>query len=154
MEWTRPKRIFQILNYKPNPPKWKPDSTDVVTRMEKTRECECPVPRSNVLDVELLGEILRDYFHVFHNRRLLPYPGRPTHSVFLSQKGEELQALRQAYRRAKTSLDRMESHDEFMQECLATGKTPKGLRVPVKCHALLPHYSDVEECFRATKSRA
>ena len=71
----------------------------------------------------------------------------------LSQKGEELQALRQAYRKAKTSLDR-QSHNEFMQECLATGKTPKGLRVPVKCHTLLPHYSDVEERFQVTKCRA
>ncbi len=44
------------------------------------------------------------------------------------------------------------SHLDFIKECNRIHSTPKGLRVNVKCHALLPHYSNVITRFQNNKS--
>ncbi len=46
------------------------------------------------------------------------------------------------------------SHLDFIKECNRIHSTPKGLRVNVKCHALLPHYSNVITRFQNNKERA
>ncbi len=44
----------------------------------------------------------------------------------------------------------MNSHQEFTEECLHKDLTPRGLRVKVRCNALLPTYSNVRDKFRET----
>ena len=48
----------------------------------------------------------------------------------------------------------MHSHQEFTDECATSNLTPRGLRVKVRCNALLPTYSNVRETFKSTSELA
>ncbi len=48
---------------------------------------------------------------------------------------------------ASRDYDRVDSHQEFTEECLRKNLTPRGLQVKLKCNALLPKYSNVRDRF-------
>ena len=49
---------------------------------------------------------------------------------------------------------RMQSHEEFSKTCLEEQKVPKGLRVKVRCNALLAGKTDVAQRFKETAATA
>ncbi len=70
------------------------------------------------------------------------------------EKDKSLLSLRQQYKKAKTNITRATSHLNFLQQCEEQQKTPKGLRVNVKCNALLADYTNVKDQFKTTKDNA
>ncbi len=62
-----------------------------------------------------------------------------------------LLAGRKKYKKLQSQLARVSSHAD---ECSQEGITPKGLRVNVKCNALLPDYSNVRQRFKQTSTQA
>ncbi len=77
----------------------------------------------------------------------------PSMEVDIQEK-KSLLALRQAYKKAKSNLDRSNSHFEFLQECVEKENAPKGLNVNVKCNALMSDCTDVQVRFDNTKKYA
>ena len=67
---------------------------------------------------------------------------------------KSLLALRQQYKKTRTNIARVRSHLNFLQQCQEQQKTPKGLRVNVRCNALLADYTNVKEQFKTTKETA
>ncbi len=65
-----------------------------------------------------------------------------------------LLAFRQEYKKVSTCITRANSHLNFIQQCEERENVPKGLRVNVKCNALLTEYTQVKEKFMATKTMA
>lgn len=65
-----------------------------------------------------------------------------------------LLALRQAYKRTRCNLARVNSHLEFIYQCTHEEKTPKGLTVNVRCNALLADLTNIKEKFKETKLEA
>ncbi len=65
-----------------------------------------------------------------------------------------LLAGRKKLRKLHSQQLRVNSQLEFLEECHTNSTIPKGLRVNVKCHALLPDYTIVAEKFCRTKETA
>ena len=65
-----------------------------------------------------------------------------------------LLTLRKRYKRARCNLMRVNSHLDFIRECQQKQLTPKGLRVNVKCNALLKDLTDVGHRFKETTACA
>ncbi len=65
-----------------------------------------------------------------------------------------LLVLRQEYKRIKSSLNKTQSHLEFLKECDQKHNIPKGLQVNVRCNALLADRTDVRERFKGYKDQA
>lgn len=58
--------------------------------------------------------------------------------IFLTQREDKsLLSLRQQYKKTKTNIARVTSHLSYLQQCQEQQKTRKGLRVNVRCNALL-----------------
>ena len=65
-----------------------------------------------------------------------------------------LLTLRKKYKRVHSNLIKVTSHLGFVKECKQNSLTPRGLRVNVKCHALLADLSDVGHKFKLTTTKA
>ncbi len=80
-----------------------------------------------------------------------------TESDMLLDRTETDKALMEARKRYKTTqsqISRVSSHEEFTRECQGKNLTPRALQVRVRCHALLPSYTDVREKFKHTANLA
>ena len=64
-----------------------------------------------------------------------------------------LLALRQKFKRTATDLTKVDSHRQFLTDCLQNDRIPKGLQVGTKCNALLSDYTDVQQKFKETTNR-
>ena len=64
-----------------------------------------------------------------------------------------LLALRQKFKRTATNLTKVDSHRQFLADCLQNDRIPKGLQVGTKCNALLADYTDVQQRFKETTNR-
>lgn len=71
-----------------------------------------------------------------------------------SEERKTLLSLRQAFKKNRCNLNRIESHLQFIDTCLQDGRVPRGLRVNVSCNALLADLTRVREKFRETKDVA
>ncbi len=76
------------------------------------------------------------------------------HSGSVTREEKTLLVLRQQYKKVSTNMARVKSHLSFLQECQGQNRIPKGLRVNVKCNALLADYTTVKEQFKSTKETA
>ncbi len=68
-----------------------------------------------------------------------------------NQEKKSLLAWRQAYKKIKCNLNRVSSHQEFIEACMVNRKVPRGLQVKVQCNALLADLSDVRSKFQHTR---
>jgi len=68
--------------------------------------------------------------------------------------GDKLLSLRKEYKKTAVSLVKAKAHQDFITACKNNHQTPKGLRVNVKCSALLADLSDVKEKFIQTTNQA
>ena len=78
----------------------------------------------------------------------------PGELPLLSEAGKILLEGRRKLRKLKSQLERVSSHLDFTKECQDHHATPKGLRVGVKCHAMLADYSNVRQRFSETRCQA
>ncbi len=65
-----------------------------------------------------------------------------------------LLSLRQGYKRARCNLARVNSHLEFIQQCVHEEKTPRGLSVNVHCNAFLADLTTIKAKFKDVKLEA
>ena len=77
-----------------------------------------------------------------------PAPERPGDSE------NQLLVLRKKYKRTCSGLVKMHSHLEFIQKCREKASAPKGLRIKVKCNALLADFTDIGHRFKEIKNQA
>lgn len=67
---------------------------------------------------------------------------------------KNLLSLRKQYKRSASNLARVKSHLRFVRACASRGSTPKGLRINVRCHALLADLTNIREAFASTGKSA
>jgi len=72
----------------------------------------------------------------------------------LTEAGQALLAARKRLRKLRSQIVRVKSHLDFCKECHRMNKVPKGLKVNVRCNALLADYSNVRQKFDQTKATA
>ncbi len=74
--------------------------------------------------------------------------------ILLDEDQKSLLALRQQYKKTRTNITRVNSHLTFIDQCIREDKVPKGLRINVRCNALLSDYTNVKDQFKSTKEMA
>ncbi len=94
------------------------------------------------------------------NQPLLPEPDILEDGVVLMDIAQpatekvDLLGLRQLYKKTVCNFDKVCSHLDFISACSEKSKTPNGLKVRVKCNALLKDLTTVEAKFNDTKYTA
>ena len=67
---------------------------------------------------------------------------------------DRLLSLRRDYKKTSVSLAKANSHLNFVSSCQTTKKTPKGLRVGIRCSAFLADQTNVQQQFSETTTKA
>lgn len=70
------------------------------------------------------------------------------------QERKNLLSLRQSFKKNRCNLARVNSHLDFINQCMHNEKTPKGLTVNVHCNALLADLTTIKQKFKDTKEEA
>jgi hypothetical protein len=71
-----------------------------------------------------------------------------------SSTSDRLLSLRKEYKRTSVSLAKATAHLDFVSSCKEREQTPKGLKVNVRCSALMADLTDVKEKFNHTTTLA
>ena len=67
---------------------------------------------------------------------------------------DRLLSLRRDYKKTSVSFAKANSHLNFVSSCQTTKKTPKGLRVGIRCSAFLADQTNVQQQFSETTTKA
>ena len=67
---------------------------------------------------------------------------------------EKLLKLRKEYKKTSVALTKAKAHGAFVASCKEREQTPRGLKVRIRCTAMLPELTEVRENFRKTTGEA